>query len=113
MPASNLPNQPLIDDVNGPFRRDWIRWPSLIAEVQPAAQIEEPIRTPYDLYNKLVWTILDQKYDLSHLDDDQFGLFQQAINTAISATLLTTNVPNVWAAFTAPVVAKLDEMEAN
>ena len=80
---------------------------------QPSTTLEEPIRTPYDLYNTLVWTILEQKYQLSYLDDDHFGLLQQAIDTAITVTLLATNIPNDWITFTAPVAARLDEMEAN
>lgn len=78
-----------------------------------STQLEESINSPYDLYNTLIWTILNQKYALHHLNDDQFALLQQAINTAILATLLAANVPNNWATFTAPVAAKLDEMEAN
>lgn len=80
---------------------------------QPSTTLEDPIHTPYDLYNTLVWAILEQKYQLSYLDDDHFSLAQQAINTAITATLLTANVPNDWSTFTAPVAARLDEMEAN
>lgn len=80
---------------------------------QPSTTLEDPIHTPYDLYNTLVWSILNQKYALNHLDDDHFGLLQQAINTAITATLLTAHVPNTWATLTAPVAARLDEMEAN
>ena len=83
------------------------------SNMQTSTQLEEPIHTPYDLYNTIVWEVLNQKYALHHLNDDQFALLQQAINTAILATLLTANVPNNWATFTAPVAARLDEMEAN
>jgi len=80
---------------------------------QPSTTIEQPITSPYDLYRSIVWSILDQKYQLSHIDDERFELVQKAIDTAITVTLLATNIPNDWATFTAPVAARLDEMEAN
>lgn len=78
---------------------------------QPTVAIEQPINTPYDLYRSIVWNVINKKYLLVAVDDDQFSLLQQVVETAITATLITAEVPNTWDVIAATVSAKLTAME--